>query len=523
MIHETRSSWCSLILSSILLLAGGCADKARTSAEDPALDNPVRESGEPDPVRDATLGMLSKLRKELRTETQAICLADSPAAQLDSLRAFIRKLMADYVLKAMQKDLLSVLQSTVDVIKEVKTLRDRVRSASALTGYAVNTLTSLLVSLLGPAPFDPICQPDHQVRPEWSLEKLLVFARDNLLADDLIVSQEPGRSVFYFDSQRVCPGLFAEGSQELWTDLQAVCEEILDQGRMQAAITLEPSADLLIDLTLQDGLVPLATIRVSATRTVYSLTLDLARAYAVIQALGYDKFLGPQSQFSGVVGIELRLPGDDATAQDSPGVRLALRIEPPIALRADLLLEGEGMGTVTLGLGQGSSESQTALDVGMTRDGALHGYEINLADFSATYQPDPANTTRIVGPLELGIPLFSVSSRASGKPFAVKLTRLRFGGPINLGSAGQPVCRVEINPESEYQLDVDVRKSGKEYLMTADPGLSIRAACQPVSGAFPEGLSPLFKPYAFDFPPNEFSLSIQSTLLIDTLAALLKS
>ena len=128
-----------------------------------------------------------------------------------------------------------------------------------------------------------------------------------------------------------------------------------------------------------------------------------------------------------------------------------------------------------------------------------------------------------MGPLELGIPLFSVSSRASGKPFAVKLTGLRFGGPISLGSAGQPVCRVEINPESDYQLGVDVRKSGKEYLMTADPGLSIRAACQPVSGAFPEGLSPLFKPYRFDFPQNEFSLSVQSTLLIDTLAALLKS
>ena len=521
-----NQKWTRMILAAAFLGTISCGGSSSTGSNDNGLGDDLANGGNPDgnntgnvtpgnadieKVKAEFLAGMDVLSKEMNAVTQATCATNSPKAALDVLRAFVRELVGDYILKAMENDFISVLGGAMDLIGGTNPLTE-VAEASSLTGYVIKQLQWIIGSLLGPTAFDPIC---INGAPRWGLKyEGAEFAKKNLISDDLIINKAPGTFTVKTDPERLCTATFGQGTQAVWKDLVPVCKEILTNGKPRLTVTLGAANELSINIKLADGAVQFIDILVSADRKNLKTGFDFtANAMAVVTAAGFGKFFGQPTTLSGKLDIELALAGTGG--HDGTVVKLSL--PQPLVINPKIVKDGKDVAIVDIRLSNGVSEGgQGGIVAGIEKSGKLMAYDVALGKVVIAIKPLREGTK--IGPMEFEIARINTTAEAFGKPLLTKVNNLAFGSTIFWKSSGKQVCNIDVNKASGYKVSASIRDDAGTYKMTATPGLSIQADCKPGTGVLPAGFDPLFKSYSFQFPAGEFALSAENTFLLDLLA-----
>ncbi len=518
-----NQKWISAVLAVAMVGMISCGGSSSTGSDDNGLGDQFTDpdqnttggvnpsNADIDKVKSEFLAAMDLLSKEMNAVTQATCAANSPKAALDVLRAFIRELVGDHILKAMEADFMNVIGGALDFIGGTNPLTE-VQQASTLTGYVVKQLKWILGSMLGPNAFDPICLSGA---PRWGLKyEGAEFAKKNIISDDLIISKGPGTFTVKTDPERLCTATFAQGTQAVWKDLTPICKEILTNTKPRVTVTLAATNELNINIKLSEGAVQFIDILISADRKNIKTGFDFgANAMAVVNAAGYGKFFGQPTTFAGKLDIEIALAGTGG----HDGTVIKLSLPQPLVINPKIVKDGADVATLDVRLSNGvSEEGQGGIVAGIDKSGKLAAYSVALGKVLIALKP--LRTGSKIGPMEFEIGKISVSAEAFGKPLLTKVNNLNVGGTVYWKSSGKQVCNIDINKAGGYQVSASIRDDAGTYKITFTPGLNITADCKPGTGVLPAGFDPLFKAYTFAFPTGESALSAENTFLLDILA-----
>lgn len=460
-------------------------------------------------VKDEVVNMIDLLSKKMNTVTQAVCTSNSSKAALDVLRAFVRELMADQLLPQMQDNLIPLAMGGLEALGSLNNAITELRQASKLSGYLVSQVLWIIKSVISSTAYDPICLSGA---PRWGIVyEGAAFAKTNFVADSLIINKAPGTITTKVDANALCDNTFAKGTQPVWKDLAPICKEILGAGKPVVTYTLDASNQLAVDIKLDEGKIVFINILANPERTRFTMEFDLNRVMDIANAIGYGKFLGKESVFSGKVGIELDLAAAN-------GIEAKIVLKDGLVVKPVLYNNGKKRLTLNVTVKPGAAETGQSIYAGIENSGKLFAKEVALGQvvIGLGFESDLG-----IGPMEFTLQKVSVSAEAFGKPLLTKINNLSLGGPVMWTSNGKPVCTIDINKAQSYTVSTTIRENGGQYMLTPIPGLFVTAACQPVAGMLPASLDALFKTYTMDFGKAEFALDGSQAGLLDLVAPFL--